>query len=94
MIESQVKELTRGPSSIPPSLLTEGRCLPFFPYPLTVNCFPYIPFRYLLLVVLWYYGIMVCTIIPFIYNAFEHYPLFFIEGVVSNCMRTPPGLFS
>lgn len=65
-----------------------------FPYPLTVNCFPYIPFRYLLLVVLWYYGIMVYTTIPFIYNFFEYYPLSFIEGVVSNCMRTPPGLFS
>lgn len=36
---------------------------------------------------------MVYTIIPFIYNTFEHYPLSFIEGVVSNCMRTPPGLF-
>ena len=27
LMERQVKELTRGPSSIPPSLLTEGRCL-------------------------------------------------------------------
>ena len=91
MIESQVKELTRGPSSIPPSLLTEGRCLPFF---LTLwlstvsHIFPSVIFC------LWYCGIMVCTIIPFIYNAFEHYHLSFIEGVVSNCMRKSPGLFS
>lgn len=88
MIERQVKELTRGPSSIPPSLLTDGRYLPFF---LTLwlstvsHIFPSVIFC------LWYYGIMVCTIIPFIYNAFEYYPLSFIEGVVSNCMRTPRG---
>lgn len=56
MIERQVKELTRGPSSIPPSLLTDGRCLPFF---LTLwlstvsHIFPSVIFC------LWYCGIMV-----------------------------------
>ena len=39
-----------------------GSLSSLFPYPLTVNCFPYIPFLYLLPVVLWYYGMYYNTI--------------------------------
>lgn len=59
LMERQVKELPRGPSSIPPSFLAEGRCL-LYTFPWTINRLPETPFRYLLLgnILLWYFTII------------------------------------